>query len=264
MAAAVETTVGATVTSTTDDAALNGRLRLRQPARGHRFGHDAILLAAATHAKSGEHAVEFGAGVGAAGLALALRIAGLRVTLVEIEPALVALAQDNAARNGLDDRVRAVAADVTGHSAILQSAGVSAESADLVLMNPPFNDPSRQPASPDAGRRRAHAAGGQTLSTWVGAAERLLAPRGALTLIWRADGLAAVLDALDDRFGAIVVRPVHPRADAPAIRILVRAVKRGRALLALLPGLVLNDERGRPTMAAEAILRDGATLAMSE
>ena len=57
--------------ATTLDAVLGGRLSLRQPRRGHRFGHDAILLAAATDARSGQHAVELGAGVGAAGLALA-------------------------------------------------------------------------------------------------------------------------------------------------------------------------------------------------
>ena len=52
-------------------------------------------------AGAGEHAVDLGAGVGAAGLALARRVAGLDVTLVEIEPALAALARENAARNGL-------------------------------------------------------------------------------------------------------------------------------------------------------------------
>ena len=55
---------------TSDDAVLGGKLVLRQPLHGHRFGHDAILLAAATDAHAGEHAVELGAGVGAAGLAL--------------------------------------------------------------------------------------------------------------------------------------------------------------------------------------------------
>src|SRR5437868_1200512 len=78
----------------TEDAVLGGRLSLRQPAKGHRVGHDAILLAAAVAAKKGEHAVDLGAGVGAAGLALASRIHGLRVTLVDIDPALCALATD--------------------------------------------------------------------------------------------------------------------------------------------------------------------------
>ncbi|HEX2216507.1 MAG TPA: methyltransferase, partial [Xanthobacteraceae bacterium] len=55
----------------TVDAVLGGRLRLMQPKRGHRFGHDAVLLAAATPAAPGDRVVEFGAGVGAAGLLVA-------------------------------------------------------------------------------------------------------------------------------------------------------------------------------------------------
>src|ERR1700694_4598230 len=70
---------------TSEDAVLGGRLRLRQPLRGHRVGHDAILLAAATGARAGEHAVDLGAGVGGAGLALAGRVGGLKVTLGEID-----------------------------------------------------------------------------------------------------------------------------------------------------------------------------------
>jgi tRNA1(Val) A37 N6-methylase TrmN6 len=50
----------------------------------------------------------------------------------------------------------------------------------------------------------------------------------------------------------------------PAIRVLVRAVKGSRAPLALYPGLALNDENGRPTAEAEAILRDGSTLPLAE
>ena len=61
----------------TDDGVLGGRLKLLQPRRGHRFGHDAILLAAAVAAEPGEHTVDLGAGVGAAGLALAQRVPGL-------------------------------------------------------------------------------------------------------------------------------------------------------------------------------------------
>ena len=76
-------------TDLSDDAVLGGRLRLLQPRTGHRFGHDAILLAAAVHASVGEHAIELGSGVGAAGLALAIRIAGLSVSLVEIDASLV-------------------------------------------------------------------------------------------------------------------------------------------------------------------------------
>src|SRR5438552_10255159 len=83
----------------TEDAFLGGRLRLRQPRTGHRAGHDAVLLAAATAARVGQRVADFGAGVGAAGLALASRVSGLDLVLVEIDPRLAALARDNAALN---------------------------------------------------------------------------------------------------------------------------------------------------------------------
>jgi len=243
----------------TEDAVLGGRLVLRQPRKGHRVGHDAILLAAATEVSRG-HAVELGAGVGAAGLALAQRVAGLSVTLVEIDPALAALAEDNAARNGLADRVRTALLDVAARDGEFAQRGLAPGSADVVLMNPPFNDAARQNVSPDPQRRLAHAASGDTLHRWIDRAAWLLAPSGVLTLIWRADGLSDVLGVLSSSFGNIAVMPVHPKPDAAAIRILVRAVKENRGPLALAPGLTLNDMNARPTAEAEAILRRGETL----
>lgn len=245
---------------TTDDAVLGGRLVLRQPKRGHRFGHDAVLLAAATQARAGEHAFELGAGVGAAGLALAQRVGGLTVTLVEIDPTLAALAAANAERNGLGGCVRVAVLDVAGADQHFADAGIGAGTATRVLMNPPFNDPARENVSPDPRRRLAHAAPKTALEHWMRRAAFLLAPSGALTLIWRADGLADVLAAASAEFGAITVLPVYPRPDAAAIRVLVRAIKGSRAPLAVAPGLTLNDADGRSSAAAEAILRGGEAL----
>jgi tRNA1(Val) A37 N6-methylase TrmN6 len=95
-------------------------------------------------------------------------------------------------------------------------------------------------------------------------AARLLRPAGDVTLIWRADGLGDVLAALSPGFGAIVALPIHGKPSLPAIRIVVRAVKDRNGPLALLPGLVLADAEGRPTVAAETVLRDGAALALTQ
>jgi tRNA1(Val) A37 N6-methylase TrmN6 len=249
--------------ATSEDAVLGGRLVLRQPLRGHRVGHDAILLAAAVGARAGQTAVDLGAGVGGAGLALAVRVAGLNVALVEIDPELCALAADNARLNRLDDRVRAVAADAENAPA-LTGACLAAGSADRVLMNPPFNNAQRQNVSPDPRRRLAHAGDPGLLQRWVATAAWLLKPQGVLTLIWRADGLEAVLGALSGQFGSIAVLPVLPRPEAPAIRVLVRVVKGGRDVRVDFAGLVLNDAQGRPATAAEAVLREGGTLALAE
>ena len=243
-----------------EDAVLGGRLRLRQPKRGHRVGHDAILLAAACPARAGERVVDLGAGVGAAGLAVAARVAGVTVTLVEIDPGLAALAASNGKANGLAERVSAVVLDVVAPARAFAAAGLAAETVAHVLMNPPFNDPARQRASPDRQRRLAHAAPRAVLAAWIKTAARLLRPRGTLTLIWRADGLADVLAALDPAFGAVAVLPVHPKPAAPAIRVLIRGTKASRAPLALHPALVLADRAGRPTPEAEAVLRGLETL----
>jgi len=246
-----------------EDAILGGRLRIRQPLRGHRVGHDAILLAAATAALSGEQAVDLGAGVGAAGLALASRIPGLKLTLVEIDTGLCALATDNARLNGLDDRVAVIARDVEDMDA-LKAAGLSPGSIDRVLMNPPFHDARRQNVSPDPRRRLAHVGVAGLLARWIATAAQLLKSQGVLTLIWRADGLDEVVGALQPAFGCVAVLPVHSRPGAPPIRVLVRAVKGGRGAQITCPTLVLNDERGRPTAAAEAVLRAGEALNITE
>lgn len=247
---------------TSEDAVLGGRLRLRQPLRGHRVGHDAILLAAFTAAKAGEHAVDFGAGVGGAGLALARRVDGLKVTLVEIDPALAALAVQNVALNGLGARARALACDVCDAVA-LAAEGLSAGGVDRVLMNPPFNDPRRQNVSPDPRRRLAHVADPGLIGRWVASAAGLLKPEGVLTLIWRADALVEVREALSPAFGAVDVLPVYPRPGVAAIRVLVRGVKGTGAPDRAYPGLTLNDADGRPSSAAEAVLRGGEALSLA-
>ena len=248
---------------TSQDAVLGGRLQLRQPLRGHRVGHDAILLAAATGGRANEHAVDLGAVVGGAGLALAARVASLNVTLIEIDAALCGLAAENAALNRMDDRVRVLEADAENISALTEG-GLSGKTVERVLMNPPFNDPARQTTSPDPRRRLAHAGEPGLLARWVATAAWLLKPQGVLTLIWRADALPEVLSALASAFGGIAVLPVLPRADAPAIRVLVRAIKSGSGARGDFPALILNDAEGKPSAHAEAVLRNCATLPLAE
>jgi tRNA1(Val) A37 N6-methylase TrmN6 len=248
----------------TDDAVLGGRLKLKQPVRGHRVGHDAILLAAAVPACAGDLAVDLGAGVGAAGLAVATRVPGVRIVLVELDAELSSLARENVGENGFAQCARALTLDVVGPPQALMDAGLMPATADHVLMNPPFNDPARYGVSPDAGRRSAHTAPPAALDRWIATAVWLLRPSGTLTIIWRADGLAQVLAGLQKSYGGIAVVPVQPTAAKPAIRVIVRAVKESRAPLRLLPPLVLADEAGKASVASNAVLRDAAALPQFE
>ena len=218
-----------------EDAVLGGRLVLRQPVRGHRFGHDAILLAAATRRAGGRargrsrrRRRRGGTGAGAPRRG-ACRHAGRNRSGAHGAGARQRRAQ-RACR-------RACARSVsTSRRRRPRSPppGSLPESADRVLMNPPFNAP--QNPSPERGRRSARTAPEGTLALWLGTAARLLRPSGTVTLIWRADGLGEVLAALAHRFGAISVLPIHPKPGVPAIRVLVCAGKDSSGPLSLLPG----------------------------
>jgi tRNA1(Val) A37 N6-methylase TrmN6 len=245
----------------TQDAFLGGRLRLRQPRSGHRAGHDAMLLAAATSARSGDRVVDLGAGVGAAGLAVAKRVAGIELLLVEVDEVLADLARGNAAANAIAAEV--IVLDVTCAAEIFAAAGLPPDSVDVVLMNPPFNDPARHRASPDKAREIAHVSTAATLEKWIHAARRILKSGGALTLIWRADGLVEVLSALGRAFGSLELLPVHGEAATPAIRVLIRAVKGGKAPLQMHAALLLNDESALPNKQVQDVLAGKGILPLA-
>jgi tRNA1(Val) A37 N6-methylase TrmN6 len=97
---------------------------------------------------------------------------------------------------------------------------------------------------------------------WLDACVRRLAPRGRLTLVHRADRLDHVMAALAGRLGAITIFPLWPTAGEPAKRVLATGRKGARGPARLSPGLILHDRDGRFTPEAEAVLRDGAPLAL--
>jgi tRNA1(Val) A37 N6-methylase TrmN6 len=237
---------------TTDDAILGGRLKLLQPHSGHRAGHDAILLAAA--APKATMALDLGAGVGTAGLALLARKAAQMVTLVEIDPTLSELSSQNAIRNGFENAARILCGDIT------EDLPLQMDAYDLAIMNPPFNDGDVLQASPDAARSQAHIASPLTVERWVARASRHLKASGCLTIIHRPDATLPILKSMEGRFGAIEMLPVFPKPEAAAIRLIVRAIKGRKTPPQMLPGITLNDNNGRPSAAAEKILRDGASI----
>jgi tRNA1(Val) A37 N6-methylase TrmN6 len=254
--------IGQVISDVTEDAFLGGRLHLRQPKSGHRAGHDAMLLAAATPARPGQRVVDFGAGVGAAGLAVARRVAGIELVLVEIDAGLADLARENAAANAIAADI--IVLDVTSSAEAFAASGLSPDSADVVLMNPPFNDPARHRASPDQTRSTAHVATAATLESWIHAARRILKSGGVLSLIWRADGLGEVLAALDRGFGSLAILPVHADAATPAIRVLVRAIKGGKAPTQIHAALLLNDESAVPNKQVQDILAGKGVLPLAQ
>ncbi len=241
------------------DLFFGGQLLLRQPAEGHRCGTDAVLLAAAAPADFSGFAIDVGAGVGAAGLALAVARPGAQVGLLEIDPFAASLARANIAQNGLADRCYVAEIDLLSPAG-RRAAGLRDESAGLVITNPPFLDPGRARLSPDPQKRRAHAMPAEgALAAWIVASLALVVPGGLFILIHRPDALPLILQSVEGRAGGIAVLPVYPRRDSKAGRILVRGKKGSRAPVTIAPPLVLHDGEGF-TEAADAIHKGLTTI----
>lgn len=244
----------------TCDAFLDGRVQLRQPRTGFRSGLDAVFLAAACRAREGDHVLEAGCGAGAASLCLLARVPGTKMTGVEVDPALAQLASDNAAANQMAGRFEAIAADVTAPWALLEAAGLRPEAYDHVIANPPFFAHGRSRPAQDQANARARAMAQGGLEAWARFLAAAARPSGTCTIIHTAEALPELLAACERRFGDLRITPLYPKANAPAIRVILRGIKGSRAPLTITPGLILHESDGVPTAAARAILRDGCAL----
>lgn len=244
------------------DNFLDGKLKLYQPKKGYRAGIDAVLLAASVPAQAGQTALELGAGVGVASLCLAHRVDGLSLTGIEIQPAMVRLAQQNAARNGLDARAKFVSADLSGPRRLMMEQGITPNLYDHVLANPPYYEPDSSWVPPDESKRKAHTTQTAALADWVDTACAMARPKGTVTFIHRADALPGLLHLIGTRLGAMKAFPLWPHRNADASRVLLQGVKTSRGPFALRAGLVLHegDYRGDFTTDANALLRTGAAL----
>lgn len=238
------------------DAFLCGRLHLWQPLKGYRAATDPVLLAAACAAKPGQTVLDLGCGVGAAALCLATRVPDLHLFGLELQPDYADLARRNAAENAIPFHVE------TGDLAAMPPA--LKRDFDHVIANPPYYPRAGSP-SPVASRDVALRAE-TPISTWIAAATRRLSPGGWLTLIAGADSLPEILASLAPRLGSASILPLVPREGRPALRIILRARKSGRAAFRLLSPLVLHagvahdGDRESYSPKASAVLRDLADL----
>jgi len=248
----------------TIDAFHRGAFHLVQPAgKGHRAGLDAMLLAGAVPDGFGGRLADLGSGAGAAGFAVAVRCPAASVLLVEKAAEMADCARqsrDLPENRALAGRIDVLQADVELAGPERTRAGLPDRSFDFIIMNPPFNS-AEDRATPDPLKRDAHVMTGGLFDRWLRTASALARAKADVAIIARPASLSEILAALEGRFGSPRLLPIHPRPEAEAIRIIVRARKGARGALSLAPPLVLHDRDGRAfTARADAIINGRETL----
>lgn len=229
------------MSKTTRDDILYGELSLLQPEEGPRVSVDTVLLSAAVRLRKGESALEMGCAHGAVLLILARKYPQVsRFDGLEICKDLKEMAQENARANGLDGRATFTHGDLKDIKDIYPAG-----SYDVVLMNPPYNDPGKSRVSPHSLKAVARHGTACTLSDVARAARFLLKPRGRFYLVLRASRAAEALGIFKE--GGLEpkrIRFVHPSPGKEASAFLLAAMKGGKPGMVVAPPLFITDERG--------------------
>ncbi|MEQ8736870.1 MAG: methyltransferase [Rhodospirillaceae bacterium] len=240
------------VSETTVDHFFEGRLQLVQPKTGYRIAIDPLLLAAAVDVPEGARVLDVGCGTGAALLSLLTRREDVQGVGLERHVPFLELARHSITLNGFSDRASLIQGDLACPSAALLTSGY-----DAVMTNPPFFEAGTVPDRPDVDSP--HAVTELPLVIWVHKCLNLLVTGGLFAIIHRAERVAEIIQALKG-CGSVTVIPLWPKADRPASRVIVTALKDRKSPAVIHPGLILHQNDGTYTEAAAAILRYGYAL----
>ncbi|MBC8270329.1 MAG: methyltransferase [Rhodospirillaceae bacterium] len=243
--------------ATTEDSLLGGRVRLLQGRDGYRAAIDPVLLAAAIPAVSGQRVLDLGCGTGAASLCLSVRVPGLKISGLDLQPGLIDLARQNAALNECGEDVRFLCGDL-----LEPPRQITDKPFDHVMVNPPYLEADTGHPPPEPAKAIANVEGAAGLNDWVQAAAAAVVHKGSVTFIHRGDRIDDLLAAFHGCLGGIIVLPLWPGPGKAAKRVIVSGRKGVTSPAQINPGLTLHESNGAFSEAANAILQDASGLSL--
>ncbi len=233
------------------DELWQGGPRIAQAETVFRLGSDSVLLAHFASGIRAKRALDLGCGSGVIALSLAFQNKNLHVDAIDISEAAVKLTAQNAAVNGLSDRISAVCGDIRRHRELLGAGGY-----DLVVTNPPYFAASRGKAagSPEMALARGECACG--LSDILQAAAYLVRWGGSFAAVYRPERLSELLCNMT----AVGIEPkrlrmVQYKAGSEPNMVLVEGRRGGRTGLKIEPPLIMANADGSDTDEIKKIYR---------
>jgi tRNA1Val (adenine37-N6)-methyltransferase len=235
------------------------RLHLTQDVGGYRFALDAFVLADFVAAPVTDPLLDLGTGCGVVALCLARRFPQLPIVGLELQTALVLLAQRNVGQNGLAHQVAIVQGDMRQVSQLLPAGHFG-----TVVCNPPYRPLGSGRLNPQSEKAIARHELTVTLGQVVQAARHVLRRRGVLGLVYHPSRLAELFIHL----AQVDLRPrclrlVHATRHSPASMVLVEAVQAGRDALTVRPPLCVYQAPGAYSAEMQAIFAGRGVTALA-
>jgi tRNA1Val (adenine37-N6)-methyltransferase len=236
---------------TLDDLIL-GNMKIIQAAQGYRFSLDAVLLAHFPEIKRVKRVFDLGTGSGVIPLLLAIRAPDLRISGVEIQPAMVDRARRSINLNGLGDRIEIIQDDIKELEKSLPGG-----CAELVLSNPPFWRKGEGHISINPEEAIARHELKLNLEELVEQGAHLLCPGGKMAIIQRAERLSEAMEIFRRHNLSIKrLRMVHSFSHRNAGLVLLEGHKNRSGNLTILPPLVIYEKPGEYSDEIKQIYRE--------
>lgn len=224
-----------TVEAVTVDEVRCFGLQVTQPAEGYRFSLDSLLLADFVSLSAGARICDLGTGCGVIPLILCRRFANASVTAIDSNASMVRLTAENAARNGLYDRIEPISADIVGLKSLFPVS-----SFDGVTANPPFRSPVNGRVSPRVGRDTARHESTAGIADFLAIAKYLVKPSGRISFVYHPDRLAEFIHcATELKLSLLRLRMIHSTRDAPAKIFLAELAKGRKGATTVIPPLIV-------------------------
>ncbi len=246
-------------TGETVDQILEGKLKIIQKEKGHRFSIDALLLSHFINLKESDHVLDLGTGGGIVPMILAKRWPCGRIAGLDIQDDLIDMARRSAILNQVADRVEFIHGDIRQIKSLFDAG-----SFDAVTFNPPYRRMHSGRMNPNIEKAIARHELKATLDDFLAAAVHCLVRNGRVFVIYpasRAVKLFSRMRAL--RLEPKRMAPVYSSPSSDGQFLLVEGLKGGNETMKVMPPLFIYEDGGAYTQAMQRIFSDLAAFPSS-
>ncbi len=211
-------------------------LRIFQPQNGYRFSVDSLLLADFVRLRKRDHVLDIGTGCGVIALILAKKYGNVNIVALEIQNALVRIAEKNIRLNDLKGQISILEENLCEIPRVFRAG-----SFDHVVTNPPYRSPASGRLCKNSQETISRHEILTNLDKILSAARHALHPGGRVSLIYPAERAAELLAGMHKlKLEPKRLRMIHPDRNSSARMVLVEGCRDAGEELRVLPPVFIN------------------------